>query len=986
MYPRLTTKFVFYSLVVVIGCILLVALIYIDRDTIEKHISNSRQNVNKQLHQLHTRITTTLQKNIQIVRGLPGLIAVNPKLSQQQFELGVKHLFGEHTEIRNIAAAPDMVIRYMYPIKGNEAAIGLDYRKTPSQFIAADKVRTSGKLVLAGPLELKQGGIGLITRIPVFISNAKAENIFWGLISAVIDAELFYKNSGLYDKKLSIDIAIRGKDGLGSKGDVFFGDGKLFNNPQVEIFIELPYGSWQLVARPKNGWDALPENIWQQRLFLALIALLILITLATYIHSLFRLSIANQKFRNIIDSTPIPYALNNDQQITFVNTSFTETYGYTVSDISTLEEWWCLAYPDVKYREWVIASWQSNIEKANLSNSSFEPLEVNIMCKNGLLKTALVSPAILENTLNDEHIVVLYDITARKVAEKQNKLSTQVFKQAHEGIIITNAEGVIVDVNPAFCKLTGYEHDELIGQRGNLLHSGKQNSEVYAEMWKKLIEQGFWNGEIWNRKKNGDFFVVLLTISSIQDRDNNSVNYVGMYSDITQSKKQQKTLELMAHYDVLTNLPNRVLFADRFVQAVAHSKRNNSLLAVCFLDLDNFKPVNDNYGHKMGDYLLIEVAERIKSNLRDEDTVSRQGGDEFTLLLGDLKSPIQCKQMLERIHHSISQPYLIEGHSFNVSASTGITLYPDDDADLDTLIRHADQAMYQAKLKARNSLHFFNTQDDKVIIEKHIQLHKIQQALDNEEFCLYYQPKVNMRTGQVFGAEALIRWLSPENGLIPPMDFLPVIEGTDLEIKIGEWVINEALSQLTKWQTEGIEIEVSVNISSLHLQSLSFISKFDHALKKYPSIKNKYLQLEILESSALGDIETISRVIKTCRDELGVNTALDDFGTGYSSLTHLRNLPANTIKIDQSFVRDMLDDPDDYAIIDGVIALAESFKRAVIAEGVETTKHGSMLIEMGCDAAQGYGIAKPMPAVEIPKWLSSYIPNQQWLGNAKNIL
>ncbi|MFK5891912.1 MAG: EAL domain-containing protein, partial [Pseudomonadota bacterium] len=973
----------FYSAIIIFAFLLLLVFIYIDHNTIDKHISDLHNNVQKQLNQLHTRITTNLQKNIQVVRGLPGLIAVNPELSQQQFEIGVKHLFDKYTDIRNIAAAPDMVIRYMYPIKGNEAAIGLDYRKTPSQFSAAERVRTTGKLVLAGPLELKQGGIGLITRIPVFVTNTNGENVFWGLISAVIEANLFFKNSGLLDENLSIDVAIRGKDGLGSQGEVFFGDPELFINPEVVSFIELPYGSWQLVARPKSGWSTMPDNIWQQRTILAAVVFFILLIFLTYIRSLMKVSIANQKFRNIIDSTPIPYALNINQNITFLNRAFIETYGYTLSDIATLEDWWHLAYPNAEYRYWVKTSWKEHITQANITNKPFAPLEVNIQCKHGLIKTVLVSPAILENTLNDEHVVVLYDITARKIAEKQNQLSAQVFKQAHEGIIITNAESLIIDINPAFCKLTGYLYDEIIGEKIGILHSGKQSSKIYTEMWKALTEQGYWHGEIWNRKKNGELFVVLLSISSIQDIDRNSVNYVGMYSDITQNKQQQQTLELMAHYDVLTNLPNRTLFADRFTQAVAHSKRNKSLLAICFLDLDNFKPVNDSFGHSIGDYLLIEVAERIKANLRQEDTVSRQGGDEFTLLLGDIDSSLQCEQMLRRIHHAIAQPYSIEGHILSIGVSTGVTLYPDDNSDLDTLIRHADQAMYQAKLSGRNSYYFFNTEDDNVIIEKQNQINKIQQALDNNEFCLYFQPKVNMRSGKVFGAEALIRWLSPEKGLIPPLEFLPIIEGTDLEILIGKWVINEALLQLEQWKNKDIEIEVSVNISSQHLQSLSFITEFKDTLANHPNIDSKYLQLEILESSALGDIETISRVIKTCRNDFGVNTALDDFGTGYSSLTHLRNLPASVIKIDQSFVRNMLNDPDDYAIIDGVIGLADSFNRQVIAEGVETTKHGLMLLKMGCNAAQGYAIAKPMPAVEIPIWLSNYVPNQQWLDIEK---
>ncbi len=568
----------------------------------------------------------------------------------------------------------------------------------------------------------------------------------------------------------------------------------------------------------------------------------------------------------------------------------------------------------------------------------------------------------------------------RSLSDEKLRLSARVFSNTDEGIVITDAKGKIIDVNPAFTKITGYHSsNEILGQNPNFLSSGKQSPLFYAEMWQGIIEQGHWHGEVWNRKKNGEHYAARLSISVLKNDAGETLHYVGLFSDITQSKQQQQKLELMAHYDVLTGLPNRTLLADRFTLGIAHSIRTETLLAVCFLDLDDFQPINDNYGHDVGDQLLIAVAERIQKNIRAEDTVSRLSGDEFALLLGDIESLAQCDELLQRLHYCLAQPYFVAGQIFNISVSIGITLYPDDDADLDTLLRHADNSMYQAKLAGKNRYHLFNPEQDQQTIQKHHQLDEIQQALSHDEFCLYYQPKVNMKTGEVFGAEALIRWLHPEKGLIPPLDFLPIIENTELEIFIGDWVINEALKQLVQWQKQGIYIEVSVNIASYHLRSPSFLTNLENALASHPTIDSKYLQLEILESSALGDVNTISSILQTCRDVLGVNIALDDFGTGYSSLTHLRNLPVNTIKIDQSFVIDMLDDPNDYAIIDGVLGLADSFNREVIAEGVETTEHGLMLLIMGCDAAQGYGIARPMPATEIPNWLHSYIPNQQWI-------
>jgi len=576
-------------------------------------------------------------------------------------------------------------------------------------------------------------------------------------------------------------------------------------------------------------------------------------------------------------------------------------------------------------------------------------------------------------------------ITQRNKAEGKMKLFGKVFNETKEGIIVTNTKGIIFNVNPAFCEITGYSREEVIGQNPSLLNSGKQSPAFYKEMWKIITDQKYWQGEVWNRKKSGEVYAELLSISSILDTDGNTLHYVGIFTDITHSKKQQESLHQMAHYDVLTQLPNRVLLTDRFTQALSHSKRQKNLLAVCFLDLDKFKPINDLYGHGVGDELLVEVSKRIKSIIRDEDTVSRHGGDEFVLLLGGIDQFSQCEQLLKRLLTSLAQPYSIDTLSLTISASIGISLYPADNADLDSLLRHADQAMYQAKKAGRNRYHLFNTKQDQRDIEKNSKLKEIEAALVNNQLCLYYQPKVNMATGEVFGAEALIRWNHPEKGLIPPFKFLPVIEETDLEIQVGNWVINEALRQMDYWKKQGIELEVSVNISSYHLQHRTFIDELEQALSQFPQLDTKKVQLEILESSALSNLQAIRTIIKTCIDTLGISVALDDFGTGYSSLTHLRNLPAKTIKIDQTFIRDVLDDPSDLAIIDGVIGLSNSFDREIIAEGIETTNHGLMLLLLGCNEAQGYGIARPMPAGNIQGWLTDYSPNQDWVSCATKI-
>lgn len=569
------------------------------------------------------------------------------------------------------------------------------------------------------------------------------------------------------------------------------------------------------------------------------------------------------------------------------------------------------------------------------------------------------------------------DISLYKKTEADLRIAAATF-DSMQAVIITDVQGNIVRVNKAFTEMTGYSIESVLGQNPRILNSGRQRDSFYQKMWQTSLATGSYQGEFWNRKQNGEIFPVRQSITAVKNEKNETTHYVAVSSDISEQKAKELEIQSLAYYDPLTQLPNRVLLTDRFSQALAQSKREKKLLAVCFLDLDNFKPVNDLYGHDIGDKLLIEVAGRIKAMIRDEDTVSRQGGDEFVMLLGDIEQHVQYEQMLKRIIKSVAQPYLIGNKTLSITVSIGVTIYPTDTADFDALMRHADQAMYQAKLTGRNRYHLFNTEQDLKTIEKSNQLQEIQQALSNEEFCLYYQPKVNMKTGEVFGVEALIRWNHPEKGLIPPLKFLPVIENTELEILIGHWVINEALRQLNDWKSQGIIQEMSINISSYHLQQPSFINDLEALLALYPNVDSKYVQLEILESSALGDLSSISRIIETCMHDLGLNIALDDFGTGYSSLTHLRNLAAKTIKIDQTFIRDMLDDPNDYAIVEGTIGLSSAFNREVIAEGVETLEHGLMLLIMGCYKAQGYFISRPIPAEEFSSWLSHYTPHGEW--------
>lgn len=575
-------------------------------------------------------------------------------------------------------------------------------------------------------------------------------------------------------------------------------------------------------------------------------------------------------------------------------------------------------------------------------------------------------------------VSLVQDVTVNKRLEDKLKLSASVFFHAREGIFITDEDAKIIDVNKTFEEITGYSRSEVLGNKPSMFKSGKQSSEFYRNLWKSIINEGYWAGEIWNRRKNHEIYAQLLTVSAVRDDNGTIKNYIAIFSDISETKEQQYRLEQMAHYDVLTNLPNRTLLAERLDSALTQCKTNKNYAAVVMLDLDGFKNINDSFGHSVGDELLITLAHRLKNKLNAGDTVSRFGGDEFVAVLTNLKQAQDFVPIVKSMLEAASTPVKYGENELKVSASIGVTVYPNDDTDAEQLIRHADQAMYLAKQKGKNCFHLFDIESEDAIKTRHEVIKSIGNALKNDEFELYYQPKVNMRTGAIVGVEALIRWEHPIRGLLSPAEFLPFIENHPLSIDVGEWVIEESLRQHYQWKQLGIDIKISVNISALQIQQRNFPVRLEHLLSKVPETPSTAIQLEVLETSKLSNIKKVSEIMEDCV-KLGVTFAIDDFGTGYSSLTYLRRLPAEVIKIDQSFVRDMLEDLEDKTIVTGVIALANSFNRSVIAEGVESIAHGTSLLALNCELAQGFGIARPMHADSLPSWMKRWKTSEEWI-------
>ncbi len=563
--------------------------------------------------------------------------------------------------------------------------------------------------------------------------------------------------------------------------------------------------------------------------------------------------------------------------------------------------------------------------------------------------------------------------------ERLKQLAT-VFTHAHEGILITDPSVRIIEVNESFSRITGYSRDEALGKNPSFLSSGRHGPEFYAELWQRLKRIGYWSGEIWNQRKNGEIYQQAATISAVTDENDRIVRYVALFTDVSEEKRSERQLEYVSRYDVLTGLPNRKLLTTRLRQAMAEcrERESESRMAVVFLDLDEFKSINDQFGSEIGDAALSSLTRRLRARLGGRETLGRIGGDELVVLLLDLESVEEAMPLLEQLRSWVSEPLNVQGHNVQLTASMGVCFYPQpEEVDAEQLLRQADQAMYQAKLAGKNCFHLFSPEEDQAARGLNETLLRLRRALDEREFVLHYQPRVNMRTGEVLSAEALIRWQHPEQGLLPPGQYLPLLEKHPLALEIGLWVIESALEQLARWQAQGLEMAVSVNVFGLQLQQPDFAEKLRQALQRHPEIRPGQLEIEVLETSALEDIDQVSAILKQCQ-ELGVSCALDDFGTGYSTLNYLKRLPANILKIDQGFVRDMLDDPEDLAILHGILGLARAFRRQPVAEGVETEVHGNMLLDLGCEIGQGYGIARPMKADDLASWLSDWRPPPSW--------
>ncbi len=671
-----------------------------------------------------------------------------------------------------------------------------------------------------------------------------------------------------------------------------------------------------------------------------------------------QLQLSEEKFAKAFHASPDGLTISRvrDGVILEVNEGFSRITGYTEKQ--------CLERSTLDLGIWADLSERQTMIEHIKRHGSVHDFRTRIRGSEGNIRLCELSahPVLIDG--EDCLLTISRDVTERQHMQEKLHLAATVFESTAEGVLITDTRQRIHAVNRAFSEITGYSETEAIGHTPRLLASGQHDSAFYAAMWHQLTAEGHWQGEIYNRRKNGDIYPSWLTISAVRNKDDLITHFVAVFADISSLKHAQARLDYQAHHDPLTGLPNRTLFENRLQTALLHSEESGSLGAVLFLDLDRFKHINDSLGHPVGDLLLKGIAQRLKEHLRDIDTVARLGGDEFIVLLPGLLQPSDAVSIANKLLACFSAPFQAGEHEFFISSSIGCSLFPTDGTDVATLVKNADAAMYRSKAKGRNRVESYTRDLTSQASERIALEQELRRALDRNELSLSFQPKTSLQTNSMVGAEALIRWSHPTFGEVPPEHFIPLAEENGMILQIGDWVIEQACLQMHTWRKTYKPFgPLSVNLAGAQLRQPHLVTRIEQLLADN-GLEPGCLQLEITENFIMSQTQEALAVLHKLK-KLGVQLAIDDFGTGYSSLSYLKRLPLDILKIDQSFVRGLPEDTHDAAIVRAIIALGRSMQLTVIAEGVENSEQQQFLAAEGCEQMQGYIVSLPLPPEEF---------------------
>lgn len=900
--------------------------------------------------------------------------------STRRFDDAARELLPYFSSVSHISLSPNGIITQVYPLEGNEKSIGFNQLEDSIQNLEAIRARDSGKLTLAGPVNLVQGGLGAVARLPVFLDEPSGRR-FWGFTNVIIRINKLLEAAN-FQQLDARDIAYKL---WRNNPDTHVHEIIVANAPDaliepVEKTFDVPNGSWTLSISPQSGW----MNNWHT-LGETILAFLVsgLLAYQSYLMVKLqrrRLSLqdavseqtrellnARSNLQATLDAIPdLLFDIDLDGVIHSYHTNQPELL--TVPPERFLGE---------NFRRFLPPEAIEAVQQA-LSDAEVHGVSIG-KCYSVDLPGGTITFELSVSRKADQHndtsrfLVLARNITERRLAEEELRVAATAF-EAREGMMITDPEGNIVRVNKAFSEITGYNGDDVIGKNPRFLASGRHDKIFYQEMWRAIIAEGSWRGEIWNRRSGGEIFPEWLTITAVKNDLGKTTHYVSTLTDISELKQHEERIHNLAFFDPLTHLPNRRLLQDRLEHAIATSQRQRHLGALLFIDLDDFKTLNDNRGHHIGDLLLIEVAERLHNSVREQDTVARLGGDEFIIVLEGLnisrnEAAAHARQIAEKILTNLNQVYLLEQREYFNTPSIGICLFGDVSVPTDELLKQADQAMYHAKAAGRNTLRFFDPEMQSMAAQRFALQHELREALQQQQFKLFYQPQTNT-TGHVIGAEALIRWLHPQRGMVSPLEFIPLAEDSGLIVPLGNWILETACQQLVQWSKESTaaHLSIAINVSARQFQQHNFVEQLQQILTRTGADPHQ-LKLELTESMLVDNPEDITTKMDALKTH-GIKFSLDDFGTGYSSLSYLKRLPINELKIDKSFVNDILTDPNDAAIARMIIRLAQSMELKVIAEGVETKEQRDWLEQEGCFKYQGYYFGRPMPVEKFDEYVA----------------